>query len=519
MSQCRGQQHAARFAHHMLVRPFADGLRRHGRAHGTRIAFLGGEDARTVLGRLEAPSRLPIEHVHGVARRERRQRRKPGIGETAQSLHPGAAARHFGHRARLRAQRVPHPALECRQVRRRRPIGIAQRELRRECRKTLRAAPSSAAASARPGKAVRQRRLSGMALRGPTHEPVLPVEVHFAVAAEDTLGAHIDRLHHGAPCADQRALAADHRPAAGHHRDVGGGTAHVRDDEVLQAGEEARADDARRRPRQNRLARGYSSAISAFISEPSPFTIISGALMDSSASTCDRASIKCPDLRRAGARSARPSERAAARRASSSIRERRSPAWRRQGANQLAAARNSCAGLRHCGKIGRHGECLDPRLMCSATARSCTAASIWSAAGLLAGRDMAALHPKPTRPPPPGRFAVPNALTMASVETDQQRAHRAEAIFDDGDSSGQRGRDGHQTHVLCGPAPCRKQVQHRAYWPWRCRWPRFQGVVSALALAMTRRPPASSTASVNVHRRWSSLPTTGPQLYSSRSYG
>jgi hypothetical protein len=41
------------------------------------------------------------------------------------------------------------------------------------------------------------------------------------------------------------------------------------------------------------VSTGYSSAISAFISEPSPLTIISGASIDSSASTPDSASMRC----------------------------------------------------------------------------------------------------------------------------------------------------------------------------------------------------------------------------------
>jgi len=41
------------------------------------------------------------------------------------------------------------------------------------------------------------------------------------------------------------------------------------------------------------VSTGYSSAISAFINEPSPFTIMSGASIDSSARTRASASIRC----------------------------------------------------------------------------------------------------------------------------------------------------------------------------------------------------------------------------------
>src|SRR6202034_4711949 len=101
----------------MLVGALAYRLRRHGGSGSARIALFGGKNACAMLGGLAAPSRLPVEHVHGIARRERCNRREPGIGETSQRLHSSAAARHVGYGTRLESQRVPHSALERREGR------------------------------------------------------------------------------------------------------------------------------------------------------------------------------------------------------------------------------------------------------------------------------------------------------------------------------------------------------------------------------------------------------------------
>ena len=64
-----------------------------------------------------------------------------------------------------------------------------------------------------------------------------------------------DRLDHGLPAADGRAVLVQYRPAAAQHRDVGGGAAHVGDEDVVLAREMPRTDQARRRTRQNGLDR------------------------------------------------------------------------------------------------------------------------------------------------------------------------------------------------------------------------------------------------------------------------
>ncbi len=180
--------------------------------------------------------------MHRVARRKRSEGRKPRIGETAQRFEPRAAAHDLGDLARLQVQCVPHSPLDRRQMLKGGAIGIAKCELRRMRRKAFELGDRSQLRE-RGREAVRQQaERHGLAR---THaQPMLPVEVNLAVAAE-TAGTHVDGLDHRAPRADESALAADDRPPAGDDRDVRRGTAHVRDDEILEAGEEARADHAR----------------------------------------------------------------------------------------------------------------------------------------------------------------------------------------------------------------------------------------------------------------------------------
>ena len=80
------------------------------------------------------------------------------------------------------------------------------------------------------------------------------VDPHFAVAAE-AIGVDGDCLDHGLPAADGRAFLVQHRPAAAQHRDVGGGAAHVGDQDVILARQVTRADQARGRAGENRLDR------------------------------------------------------------------------------------------------------------------------------------------------------------------------------------------------------------------------------------------------------------------------
>ena len=131
MSERRGKQDATGFADDMFVNSLAYRLRRNRGASGACIAFLGGENTCAILGGLSAPSRLAVEDMHGVAGREGGDGCKPCIRKTAQRLHTRTAAPHLGCLARLQPQRIPHSALQRRQMLRGRPIGIAKCEMRR----------------------------------------------------------------------------------------------------------------------------------------------------------------------------------------------------------------------------------------------------------------------------------------------------------------------------------------------------------------------------------------------------
>ncbi len=342
-------------------------------------------------------------------------------------------------------------------MRRWRPIGVAKREMRRVRRKTLEFRHRSQLRQ-RGGKAVRQQAQRHGLARAHA-QPVLPVEVHFAVAAE-TAGAHIDRLDHGAPGADQGALAADDRPPAGDHRDVGGGTAHVRDDEIVQAREETRADDARRRPRQNGLHRILERNLRLHqraVAFHDHQRRVDGLLRQHLRQGLDQ----MPDLRREACVQ-RGRQRAPRGIELRTQFVRAGHGLRRQCANQLARAQ-LMRRIAH-GKIGRDGKCLDPRLVLGDRARH---GGLVERRGLLAGRHMAALHPN-------HQAAAAGALQARTldhgvVETDQQSAHRAEAIFDDG-IRGESRRHGHQTDLLAA-ASRREAAPAPRVWPCRCRWP------------------------------------------------
>ena len=53
---------------------------------------------------------------------------------------------------------------------------------------------------------------------------------------------HRDRLDHGAPAADDRAVAVQHRPAILQEGDIGGRAAHIGDDDVAFLRQSHRAD-------------------------------------------------------------------------------------------------------------------------------------------------------------------------------------------------------------------------------------------------------------------------------------
>ena len=126
---------------------------------------------------------------------------------------------------------------------------------------------------------------------------------------------------------------------------------------------------------------------------------------------------------------------------------------RRQLANQLARAQ-FMRRIAH-RKIRRDGERLDARLVCRDGARDC---GFVERRRLLPGRAVAALDAYDQAAA--ARALQPGALDHRIVEADQQRAHRTEAILDDG-VGGERGRHGDQADVL--PARVRgQQREHRA---------------------------------------------------------
>ena len=112
---------------------------------------------------------------------------------------------------------------------------------------------SRAAASATAGKLCASK-LKGMALRGPTRSrccrskctSLSPPKPLVRTSTASTMVRHTPT---NAPSARMTGAPA------GDDCDIGGGTAHVGDDEVLEAGEEACSDNARRRTRQNGLDR------------------------------------------------------------------------------------------------------------------------------------------------------------------------------------------------------------------------------------------------------------------------
>ena len=93
-------------------------------------------------------------------------------------------------------------------------------------------------------------------------QALVPAETHFAVAAEpDRVDPH--RLDHRLPVADIGAVVGQLRLTVADDRDIGGGAAHVGDDGVVEAGQLAGADDARRRARQHRADRFFDRVLEA----------------------------------------------------------------------------------------------------------------------------------------------------------------------------------------------------------------------------------------------------------------
>ena len=222
------------------------------------------------------------------------------------------------------------------------------------------------------------------------------------------------------------------------------------------------------------------------MSDPSPLTIMSGASIDSSTSTRDSASIRC----RICGVSRAFSTAVNARRGASSL-ELNSCAQVTgflDSPRMIWRARSSCAGLRT-EKFAATANA-STRVSCRATAASMAASS-------------SALHSSPVAEWPPWilttapapRLPMPERSVMASsnpiskAHTGLKRFSTTALVASVVDTETR----------LTSPRPA---VDGNSSSTARMALPipiaRFHGVVSALALAITRRPPASSTASVNV---------------------
>ena len=149
-------------------------------------------------------------------------------------------------------ERIPDPLLEAVEPPARIAPGVAVGKLGRKGRRPL-ALRQPPQRDQHLGKLMREQ-TQRHRLAWPDRQTSLPIEVHLAVATE-AAGAHIDRLHHRAPAADDRSLLADDRPSADHDGHVRRRAAHVGDREIRQAAEEARADHAGGGAREHGLYR------------------------------------------------------------------------------------------------------------------------------------------------------------------------------------------------------------------------------------------------------------------------
>ena len=479
----------ARLAHHVLVGALADLL-------PAMRAAVAARALRSSVARMRAPHSAASRHhpccrpstcmaslgvkaasVASPASARRRSASRPEALRTSAETCRGSSASASHTRARS-ATDAPGAIA----------VGIAQARIGSRIPEGARARRVDRSSASDCRKALRQQAQRHRLARSDA-QPILPVEVHLAVAAE-AAGAHIDRLDHGAPAADQRALGADGGPAADHDRDVGGGAAHVGDDEIRSSPVRNPAPTTLAAGPDRMVSTGYSSATSALISEPSPLTIMSGASIDSSASTRDSASMR---WRICGVRRAF-STAVSARRGASSF-ELSSCAqvtgFLRQRADDLARAQ-FVRRVAH-GKIRRHGERLDARVVHRSprARRPPRRARV----AFLAGAPMAALIHAHQRAaavalPRPERSTMASSKPIRSVHTGLKRFSTTALVASVVDTDTR----------LTSRAARAAAAMPRA--PRECALPipiaRFHGVVSALALAMTRRPPASSTASVNV---------------------
>ena len=84
------------------------------------------------------------------------------------------------------------------------------------------------------------------------HQFACAVRAYFAIAAQAER-PHVDGANKSLAAADPRAVAIEPWPALLDNRDIGCRAADVGDDEVIEPGQELRANDARGRPGQNGL--------------------------------------------------------------------------------------------------------------------------------------------------------------------------------------------------------------------------------------------------------------------------
>jgi hypothetical protein len=199
------------------------------------------------------------------------------------------------------------------------------------------------------------------------------------------------------------------------------------------------------------VSTGYSSAISAFISDPSPFTIINGASMDSRSSTRQGLDEVTdlggePRVQRRRERAPRGVEFRAQLMSTGN-------GLGRQGTHQLARPQfmRRIAHREICGD----GESLDAGFVVDHRMSHC---GLVQFSRLIAGGRMTALdaHDQAAA----ARPLQTGALYHGVIETDQQRADGAEAAFDHGIGR-EGGRYRHQADVPVAAAR-RKQLEHGA---------------------------------------------------------
>ncbi len=330
-------------------------------------------------------------------------------------------------------------------------IGIAEGKLRRAWSGRRSSSAIERSCASVDGKRCASR-LSGMALRGPTRRrccrsKCTSLSPPRPLVRTSTASTMVRQPPTSAPSARISG------PAAGDHRDIGGGAAHVGDHEVLEPGEKSRAHDARRRTRQDGLDRILERHLGLHqrtVALDDHQRRIDRLLDQHSAERLD----EMADLRREP-RVQRGGERAARRIELRAQFVRAGHRLRRQCADD-AARPQLMRRIAH-REIGGDRERFDAGPVLAHRALD---GGLVQRLGFLAGRGVAARNAR--------HHAVAVALETRAldhglVETDHERAHGAEAVFDHG-IGGERGRHGHEAHLCAAGAvrAARQNAEHRA---------------------------------------------------------